>query len=152
MVAFSFAVSKIVGHMLSQGGEECGEESSTWRVYIVVHTCPPPEYVSFKQCVTTVLQCSHGLIPSQQITCNLRCHTRRGHSRYDRGVRLSHNDDGIMLHHRIYRQHIDDDSNCLLLRLVSLDIDPVLFVLDLKMKYTVEVVPLRTYIVWFVIV
>ncbi len=41
---------------------------------------------------------------------------------------------------------------CLLLLLVSFDIDPVLFVLDLYMKYTVEVVPLRTYIVWFVIV
>ncbi len=41
---------------------------------------------------------------------------------------------------------------CLLLLPVSLDIDPVLFVLDLHMKYTVEVVPLRTYIVWFVIV
>ncbi len=37
-----------------------------------------------------------------------------------------------------------------LLILVSLDIDPVFFVLDLHMKYTVEVVPLRTYIVWFV--
>ncbi len=33
--------------------------------------------------------------------------------------------------------------------LMSLDIDPVLFVLDLHMKYTVNVVP--TYIVWFVI-
>ncbi len=41
---------------------------------------------------------------------------------------------------------------CLLLLIVSLDIDPVLFVLDLHMKYTVEVVPLHTYIVWFVIV
>ncbi len=41
---------------------------------------------------------------------------------------------------------------CLLLLLVSLDIDPVLFVLDLQMQYTVQVVPLRTYIVWFVIV
>ena len=40
---------------------------------------------------------------------------------------------------------------CLLLLLVSLDFDPVLFVLDLHMKYTVEVVPLRTYIVWSVI-
>ncbi len=40
---------------------------------------------------------------------------------------------------------------CLLLLLVSLNIDPVLFVLGLHMKYTVEVVPLRTYIVWFVI-
>ncbi len=40
----------------------------------------------------------------------------------------------------------------LLLLLVSLDIDPVLFVLDLHMKYTVEVVPLHMYIVWFVIV
>ncbi len=40
---------------------------------------------------------------------------------------------------------------CLLLLLVSLDIDPILFVLDLHMKYTVEVVPLCTYIVWFVI-
>ncbi len=39
---------------------------------------------------------------------------------------------------------------CLLLLLVSLDIDPVLFVLDLHMKYTVEVVHLRMYIVWFV--
>ncbi len=34
----------------------------------------------------------------------------------------------------------------------ALDIDPVLFVLDLHMKYTVEVVPLHTYILWFVIV
>ncbi len=34
---------------------------------------------------------------------------------------------------------------------LSLDIDPVLFVMDLDMKYTVEVVPLPTYIVWFVI-
>ncbi len=41
---------------------------------------------------------------------------------------------------------------CLILLLVSLDIDSVLFVLDLHMKYTVEVVPLPTYIVWFVIV
>ncbi len=41
---------------------------------------------------------------------------------------------------------------CRLLLLVSLDIDYVLFVLDLHMKYTVEVVPLCTYIVWFVIV
>ncbi len=41
---------------------------------------------------------------------------------------------------------------CLLLLLVSLDIDPVLLVLDLHMKYTVKVVPLCTYIVWFVIV
>ncbi len=41
---------------------------------------------------------------------------------------------------------------CLLLLLVSLDIDPVLFVLDLHMKYTVEVVSLCLYIVWFVIV
>ncbi len=42
---------------------------------------------------------------------------------------------------------------CLLLLLVSLDsIDPDLFVLDLHMKYTVEVVPLCTYIVWIVIV
>ncbi len=38
------------------------------------------------------------------------------------------------------------------LLLVSLDIDPVLVDLDLHMKYTVEVVPLRTYIVWFVII
>ncbi len=37
------------------------------------------------------------------------------------------------------------------LLLVSPDVDPVLFVLDLHMKYTVEVVPLCTYIVWFVI-
>ncbi len=35
---------------------------------------------------------------------------------------------------------------------MSLDIDPVLFVLDLQIKYTVEVIPLHTYIVWFVIV
>ncbi len=41
---------------------------------------------------------------------------------------------------------------CLLLLVVSLDIYPVLFVLDLHMKYTVEVVHLCTYIVWFVIV
>ncbi len=41
---------------------------------------------------------------------------------------------------------------CLLLLLVSLDIDPVLFVLDLHMKYTVQVVFLLRYIVWFVIV
>ncbi len=40
---------------------------------------------------------------------------------------------------------------CLLLLLVSSDVDPALFVLDLHMKYTVGVVPLRTYIVWFVI-
>ncbi len=40
---------------------------------------------------------------------------------------------------------------CLLLLLVSLDIDPVLLVLDLQMKYTVEMVPLDMYIVWFVI-
>ncbi len=33
-----------------------------------------------------------------------------------------------------------------------LDSDPVLFVLDLHMKYTVEVIPLCTYIAWFVIV
>ncbi len=39
----------------------------------------------------------------------------------------------------------------ILLLLVSLDIDPVLFVLDLHMKYTVEVFPQCTYIVWFVI-
>ncbi len=36
--------------------------------------------------------------------------------------------------------------------ITTLDIDPVLFDLELHMKYTVEVVPLRTYIVWFVIV
>ncbi len=36
--------------------------------------------------------------------------------------------------------------------LVFIDIDPVLFVLGLYMKYTVELVSLRTYIVWFVIV
>ncbi len=41
---------------------------------------------------------------------------------------------------------------CLVLLLLSLDIDPVLFVLDLHMKYTVEVVPLHMCIVWFVIV
>ncbi len=41
---------------------------------------------------------------------------------------------------------------CLLLFLVSLDIDYVLFILDLYMKYTVEVVPLCTYILWSVIV
>ncbi len=40
---------------------------------------------------------------------------------------------------------------CLLLLLVPLDINPVLFVLDLYMKYTVEMVPLWTYIAWFVI-
>ncbi len=40
---------------------------------------------------------------------------------------------------------------CLLLLLVSLDVDPVLFVLDLHMKYTVEMVPLCMYFVWFVI-
>ncbi len=33
--------------------------------------------------------------------------------------------------------------------LVSPDVDPVLLVLDLDMKYTVEVVHLFTYIVWF---
>ncbi len=32
-----------------------------------------------------------------------------------------------------------------------LNINPVLFVLHLHMKYTVEVFPLHTYIVWFVI-
>ncbi len=37
---------------------------------------------------------------------------------------------------------------CLLLLLLSLDIDPVLFVMDFYMKYTVEVVPLCMYIVW----
>ncbi len=37
-----------------------------------------------------------------------------------------------------------------LLLLVSPHIDPVLLVLNLHMKYTVEVVPLCTYIVWFV--
>ncbi len=41
---------------------------------------------------------------------------------------------------------------CLLLLLVFLDIDPVLFVMDLHIKYIVEVVPLHTYIVWFVII
>ncbi len=41
---------------------------------------------------------------------------------------------------------------CLLLVLVSPDVDLVLFVLDLHIKYTVEVVPLHSYIVWFVIV
>ncbi len=35
---------------------------------------------------------------------------------------------------------------------LSLDINPVLFVLDLHMKYTMEVVPIHMYIVWFVIV
>ncbi len=40
----------------------------------------------------------------------------------------------------------------LLLLLVSLDIDPVLFIVDLLIKYTVEVVSLHMYIVWFVIV
>ncbi len=55
----------------------------------------------------------------------------------------------------IYRNNSKLTLNKLLpfpLLLVSLDIDPVLFVLDLHMKYTVEVVPLCTYIVWFVIV
>ncbi len=41
---------------------------------------------------------------------------------------------------------------CLLLLLVSPDGGPVLFVLDLHMEYTAEVIPLCTYIVWFVIV
>ncbi len=41
---------------------------------------------------------------------------------------------------------------CLLSLLVSHDVNPVLVVLDLHMKYTVEVVPLHKYIVWFVIV
>ncbi len=41
---------------------------------------------------------------------------------------------------------------CLLQLHVSLDGDPVLFGLDLHMKYTVEVVPMCTSIVWFVIV
>ncbi len=43
-------------------------------------------------------------------------------------------------------------SPFLLLLLVSPDADPVLFVIDLQMKYTVELVPLRMYIAWFVIV
>ncbi len=41
---------------------------------------------------------------------------------------------------------------CLLLLLVSPDADPVLFVLDSHMKYTVEVVPLCIHIAWFAIV
>ncbi len=41
---------------------------------------------------------------------------------------------------------------CLQAVLVSTDVDPILFVLDFYMKYRVEVVPLRTYIVFFVIV
>ncbi len=40
---------------------------------------------------------------------------------------------------------------CLCLVFVSTDVDPILFVLDLHMKYTVEVIPLCTNIVWFVI-
>ncbi len=39
-----------------------------------------------------------------------------------------------------------------LLFLVPTDVDPVLFVLDLHMKYTVVVVTLCTYIAWFVII
>ncbi len=35
---------------------------------------------------------------------------------------------------------------------IAPDMGPVLFVLDLHMKYTVEVVHLCTYSVWFVIV
>ncbi len=41
---------------------------------------------------------------------------------------------------------------CLQLALISPDVDPVLFVLDIHMKYTVEVVPLHMYIVWHVTV
>ncbi len=42
---------------------------------------------------------------------------------------------------------------CFLLILVSLDTRiTVLFILDLHMKYTVEMVSLGTYIVWFVVV
>ncbi len=52
----------------------------------------------------------------------------------------------------IYFCYVFDTLTCLLLLLVSLDIDPVLFILDLHMKYTVEVVPLHTYMVRFVIV
>ncbi len=50
------------------------------------------------------------------------------------------------------REIYNSNNLCLLLLLVSLNIDPALFVLDLHMKYTVEVVTLRTYIVWVVIV
>ncbi len=32
------------------------------------------------------------------------------------------------------------------------DVDPVLLVLDLRIKYTVEVIPVNTYIAWLVIV
>ncbi len=34
---------------------------------------------------------------------------------------------------------------------MSIDVDPVWFILDLHMKYTVELVLLHMYIVWFVI-
>ncbi len=40
---------------------------------------------------------------------------------------------------------------CLQLVLVSTDVNTILFVLDLHVKYTVDVVPLCTYIVCFVI-
>ncbi len=45
----------------------------------------------------------------------------------------------------------DSYAFCLQLVLIFTDIDPVLFVLALYMKYTVEVVLLRAYIVWLVI-
>ncbi len=40
----------------------------------------------------------------------------------------------------------------LLLVLISTDVNNVLFVLDLHMKYTMEAVNVYSYIVWFVIV
>ncbi len=38
------------------------------------------------------------------------------------------------------------DTTLLSLLLVSSDVDPALFVLDLHMKYAIEMVPLHTYI------
>ncbi len=40
---------------------------------------------------------------------------------------------------------------CLLLLLVFPDVGPVLFVLELRIKKTVDVVHLYTYLAWFVI-
>ncbi len=53
---------------------------------------------------------------------------------------------------KVFAQISSAPIHSLLLLLVSPDVDPVLFFLDLHMKYTVEVFPLCMYIASFVIV